>query len=52
MLKAFALPAARVPASMVARVNPKLGKPFSAKTIAGNVETRSSSTTRNFIRSM
>jgi hypothetical protein len=37
---------------MVAIVKPKLGKPFSANTIAGKVETKSSSTTRNFIRSM
>jgi hypothetical protein len=51
MLKALALPAAKVPAHMVATTRPKAGKPFSAKTIAGNVETSRSSTTRNFIRS-
>ena len=52
ILKAFALPAASVPATIVAKVNPKLGKPFSAKTMAGKVETNRSSTTLSFIRSM
>jgi hypothetical protein len=51
MLKAFALPAAKVPAKIVAIAKPKSGSPSAAKTIAGNVETRRSSTTRNFIRS-
>ena len=51
MLKAFALPAAKVPAKIVAIANPKSGNPSAAKTIAGNVETSRSSTTRNFIRS-
>jgi hypothetical protein len=52
MLKAFALPAARVPAKIVAKANPNSGNPLAAKTIAGNVETSKSSTTRNFIRSI
>ena len=51
MLKAFALPAANVPAKIVAIAKPKSGKPFAAKTIAGKVDTNNSSTTRNFIRS-
>ena len=51
ILKAFALPAAKVPAMMVTAVSPKSGNPCAAKTIAGKVETSSSSTTRNFIRS-
>ena len=51
MLNALALPAARVPAKIVAKANPNPGKPFAAKTIAGKVETSKSSTTRNFIRS-
>jgi hypothetical protein len=51
MLKAFALPAAKVPANIVAIAKPKSGKPRAAKTIAGKVETSNSSTTRNFIRS-
>ena len=51
MLKAFALPAAKVPPIKVAIVNEREGKPPSAKTIAGSVETNRSSTTRNFIRS-
>jgi hypothetical protein len=51
MLKAFALPAAKVPAKIVAATNPKSGKPFAAKTMAGRVETSKSSTTLNFIRS-
>jgi len=51
MLKAFALPAANVPAHIVAIAKPKSGKPCAAKTIAGKVETSNSSTTRNFIRS-
>jgi hypothetical protein len=52
MLNAFALPAARVPPIKVARVKVSVGKPCSAKTIAGRVETNKSSTTRNFIKSM
>ena len=51
ILKALALPAARVPAKIVAKANPNSGNPLAAKTIAGNVETSKSSTTRNFIRS-
>ena len=51
MLNAFALPAANVPAKIVAIANPKSGRPCAAKTIAGNVETSSNSTTLNFIRS-
>ncbi|CAB4956519.1 unannotated protein [freshwater metagenome] len=51
MLNAFALPAASVPPSKVATVNEREGNPFSAKTIAGRVETNNSSTTRNFMRS-
>ena len=51
MLKAFALPAANVPAKIVAIAKPKSGNPFAAKTIAGRVETSSSSTTLSFIRS-
>ena len=51
MLKAFALPAAKVPPSKVAIVVERSGNPPSAKTIAGRVETNRSSTTRNFIRS-
>ena len=51
ILKALALPAAKVPPIKVATVNEKEGKPPSAKTIAGSVETNRSSTTRNFIRS-
>jgi hypothetical protein len=51
MLKAFALPAAKVPPIKVATVNESEGKPPSAKTIAGKVDTNKSSTTRNFIRS-
>jgi hypothetical protein len=51
MLKAFALPAANVPAKIVAIAKPKSGNPFAANTIAGNVETSNSSTTLNFIRS-
>ena len=51
MLKAFALPAAKVPPIKVAIVVERAGIPPSAKTIAGSVETNRSSTTRNFIRS-
>jgi len=51
MLKAFALPAAKVPPTKVAIVNERSGNPPLAKTIAGRVETNRSSTTRNFIRS-
>jgi hypothetical protein len=51
MLKALALPAARVPAKIVAKANPNSGNPLAAKTIAGNVDTSKSSTTLNFIRS-
>ena len=51
ILNAFALPAANVPPIKVAIVNEREGNPPSAKTIAGSVETNSSSTTRNFIRS-
>jgi hypothetical protein len=51
MLNAFALPAARVPATIVAKAKPNSGNPFVAKTIAGKVETSKSSTTLNFIRS-
>ena len=51
MLNAFALPAAKVPPIKVAIVIEREGKPPSAKTIAGSVETNRSSTTRNFIRS-
>ena len=51
ILKALALPAANVPAIIVAAVNENDGRPLEAKTIAGRVETRSSSTTRSFIRS-
>jgi hypothetical protein len=52
MLKALALPAARVPPIKVAIVNVSEGSPSFAKTIAGRVETNKSSTTRNFIRSI
>ncbi|CAB4778732.1 unannotated protein [freshwater metagenome] len=52
MLKAFAEPAANVPPIIAARVTPSGGKDLLAKTIAGNVEIRSSSTTLNFIKSM
>jgi len=52
MLNAFALPAAKVPPIKVAIVNESEGNPASAKTIAGKVETKRSSTTRNFIKSM
>jgi hypothetical protein len=51
ILKALALPAANVPAKIVAAASENDGRPFAAKTMAGNVETRSSSTTRSFIRS-
>lgn len=49
-LKAFAEPAARVPPINVATVKVKSGIPRCASTIAGRVETRSNSTTRNFIK--
>jgi hypothetical protein len=51
ILKALALPADNVPATIVATVNENDGSPWAAKTMAGKVETRSSSTTRSFIRS-
>jgi hypothetical protein len=51
MLNALALPAARVPAKIVAKANPNSGNPLAAKTMAGNVDTSKSSTTLNFIRS-
>jgi hypothetical protein len=51
ILKAFALPADNVPAIIVAIVKENEGRPLAAKTMAGKVETRSSSTTRSFIRS-
>lgn len=51
ILNALALPAAKVPPIKVEIVNEREGNPPSAKTIAGSVETNSSSTTRNFIRS-
>lgn len=51
MLNAFALPAARVPAKIVAQVSPKPGNPLAAKTMAGKVDTSNNSTTLNFIRS-
>jgi hypothetical protein len=51
ILKAFALPAASVPAKIVVMVRPNGGSPLFAKTIAGRVEIKSSSTTRSFIRS-
>ena len=51
ILKALALPADKVPAKIVAATNEKEGRPLAAKTMAGRVETRSSSTTRSFIRS-
>jgi hypothetical protein len=47
----LALPAARVPAKIVAKANPNSGNPLAAKTMAGNVDTSKSSTTLNFIRS-
>ena len=52
MLKAFALPAANVPAKIVVIVNPNGGRPLFAKTMAGRVEIKRSSTTRSFIRSI
>ena len=51
ILNAFALPADNVPATIVATVNENEGRPLAAKTMAGKVETRSSSTTRSFIKS-
>jgi hypothetical protein len=51
ILKALALPAANVPAVIVAATSENDGRPLAAKIIAGKVETRSSSTTRSFIRS-
>jgi hypothetical protein len=51
ILKAFALPAASVPAKIVVMVRPNGGSPLFAKTIAGRVEIKSNSTTRSFIRS-
>jgi hypothetical protein len=51
MLKAFALPAAKVPATIVTTVNPKSGSPLAARAIAGKVVTSNNSTTLNFIRS-
>ena len=51
MLKALDAPAANVPPISVAATKPKLGNPFSARTIAGRVVIIKSSTTRNFIRS-
>ena len=52
ILNAFDAPAASVPPISVAATKPKLGNPFSAKTIAGRVVIIKSSTTRNFIRSI
>ena len=52
ILKAFALPAAKVPAKIVVIVSPKGGSPLFAKTMAGRVEIKRSSTTRSFIRSI
>jgi hypothetical protein len=52
MLNALALPADRVPARIVVATNEKDGSPLAARTIAGSVETKSSSTTRNFIKSI
>jgi hypothetical protein len=51
ILKALALPAANVPAKIVAATRENDGRPLAAKIMAGKVETRSSSTTRSFIRS-
>ena len=51
MLKALALPADNVPARIVIATKVKEGRPLAAKTMAGRVVTRSSSTTRSFIRS-
>jgi len=51
MLKAFALPAAKVPPRIVAIDSPTEGMPFWARTRAGKVVTSKSSTTRNFMRS-
>jgi hypothetical protein len=52
ILKAFALPAAKVPPIKVARVTENFGMPFDAKNNAGIVVTNKSSTTLNFIKDM
>ena len=52
ILNALALPADRVPARIVVATNEKDGSPLAARTIAGRVETKSSSTTRSFIKCM
>ena len=52
ILMAFAPPAANVPPMRVIATRPQLGQPFSAKTMVGTVVMSSSSTTRNFIRTI